>query len=185
MDLKEQYERSTERYQWTVSICCVVLAFCIMFAWGYRNDKRGKTSPHPYGPTILMVSFASSVPLNQYILRCGLPTWLTFGVQVGKILPATCAESVEVEGPDGVPCNLERLSEWWQRLNDKDGSNHYQDFESTWAGSLFIIVLLVGFCLFSQCSIRRDDARREEAERDRRDEEQGMAGLPLQQDSKA
>ena len=34
MDLKEQYERSTDRSQWAVSICCVVLAFCIMFAWG-------------------------------------------------------------------------------------------------------------------------------------------------------
>jgi len=103
--------------------------------------------------------------LSQLIIYFGLPKFLTFGYQVGKILPATCEASLGVEGYNGKPCSFQRLLRWSMQALRYDSGLHLEQFEALWVrklatwGSLYLfwlVVLVVAYVL----GIREERERR-------------------------
>jgi hypothetical protein len=73
-------------------------------------------------PFVIISFFIGVDIMPDLIIYFGLPKVLTFGVQIRKILPASCEATMPLEGPNGLPCYYKRLREWtWMYLQGQDG----------------------------------------------------------------
>ena len=151
-------------------IAIVFLALMTRPAPSKREVELRTARWFPYLVVFFCSCLAMALPLSKVLIYFGIPRTLTFGYQIGKVAPTTCAESMEVEGPDGLPCSLERFGEWLRRATDGDGNWHLDEFEQLWKDKLvgvlgFALVLVVLFFFFRWGS-RRDMEKmeREDAE---------------------
>lgn len=97
----------------------------------------------PHLVVFFWACLAAAYPLSKILIYYGIPKFLTFGYQIGKVAPTTCAESLELEGPNGLPCSLARFGDWVHRVTSGDGSWHLDEFESLWKEKLVEMVVLV------------------------------------------
>ena len=71
---------------------------------------------------------------------CMLAVYLGIpGTQIDNLLPPSCEASMAVEGRNGWPCCLKRLSEWMARVVSKDGSWHFGEIEPSW-----VVIVILG-----------------------------------------
>lgn len=89
--------------------------------------------------------FVNFLFITELIIHFGLPRILTFGCQVGKLVPATCEGSMEIEGPNGWPCWLARLREWTVLYLRAQGGYDAKEFRRMWLGIWAMVV--VEFCV--------------------------------------
>lgn len=128
-----------------ILFCLTLISVAVSFSPFWRLRRGIDTDADPFH--ILLIAeacFVLTVALNIYVKYFGLPTWLTFGLQVGNFLPATCEASMAVEGKNGLPCSLKRFMEWFERATRADGSGlHLDEFEGSWWMAVFYAALFI------------------------------------------
>jgi len=155
-------EAQVELYEEFIFPLCFMASVCVMFALWALDHRCNTRIWEPLAVTFPVLGTMASMPLTPYIIHYGLPKWMTFGVQVGKILPATC-EGVQAlvgvdKGSDMLPCHVYKLNRWLSKIAQDDGSWHLEAFDPRWSGWIILAVLgLAGlvFCyLVSNISVR-------------------------------
>lgn len=125
----------------TLLLCMsvVVLTATRMFL---RERRSGIVSPYTdFILAILWGCFLAAMLLSRPVLYFGIPKALTFGVQLGKILPTSCDASIAVEGPNGWPCSTKRLLEWVQRFLSNDSCYQFNEIPKRWQGVFGMLLL--------------------------------------------
>lgn len=89
--------------------------------------------------SILPLWLLNTYILGRIVVYFGIAKWLTFGIQIGKVLPSSCQASTE--GYLGQPCSMHRLLEWGQRMLSGEGS--FYEMESGWIK----LALLTAICI--------------------------------------
>jgi hypothetical protein len=111
--------------------------------------------------------------IAELIIHFGLPTTVTFGYQVGNIIPASCEGSMPIEGPNGCPCWLSRLREWtvlYLRGQDVYG---VKEFRRMWVGICVAVVLEFCFVIVLPVVLTYVESRKQDKQSVRLDVEKG------------
>ncbi|KAK3725211.1 hypothetical protein LTR37_000722 [Vermiconidia calcicola] len=95
-----------------------------------------------------------AVPLVVYL---GIPKEFTFGIQICKILPASCEASMAIEGLDGLPCSGKRFREWIGRFLSNDGSYHLDGIERPWILCAFVVAVVSASLIFLAMVPKKSD----------------------------
>lgn len=158
-----------------------VVAIVIGFLTRLGPDvtKRGASRRNiPWFPHLITTCWAclyAAYPLSKILIYYGVPKALTFGYQIGKFAPTSCAASIDIEGPDGFPCSSKRFAEWLGKAFSGDGSLHLDEFETLGGGkgkiwgAIAMLLCLVALFLFGKW-VSREDLKR----MDRQDAEMGL-----------
>ena len=145
MDDLVELKQLVFRYEGLAVFFCIFLTIASVI--GFRcwriKTKNDMDADAFYMAFIIEACIAFSIGLNIYVKYLGIPTWLTFGYQIGKILPADCEASMLIEGENGLPCSSKRLLEWLGRAMNGDGGWNWDQFEREWRFWLVIAVLMV------------------------------------------
>lgn len=121
----------------------------------------GTTTSSDIAIAMFISCYYGSMALFRIVAYFGIPPYLTFEVQISKILPTSCAASIPIEGPDGWPCYLKKIREEWIGFVNSDGSYHFGEAEREVVGMCMIGLLLGGALLLSVVALRRRRLRRE------------------------
>ena len=109
---------------------------------GWEHHYKTPILSH-YGPAFFFVSVACSLLFGTLLRYYSLPTWLTFGIRIGGLLPTDCEASMKIEGPEGLPCELKRFGEWATRVVSSDGSWHSDEIERPWIECLVCVIVVI------------------------------------------
>lgn len=139
-------------YDGLAVLFCMILSTASTVLFGYlRTGFERDIERHEafYVPFVIGACIIFTTAANLYIKYFGVPKSLTFGYQIGKILPPTCEASMPIEGKNGLPCSLKRFWEWFGRVTSGDGSLHLDELEGDWkvlmiyAGLLILVIVAV------------------------------------------
>ena len=91
----------------------------------------------------------SVATLTLKTIYFGMPTYLTFGRQIGKVLPATCEASLRIEGENGWPCYAKALIETITKWLQGDDSYDHVLLNAVWANLQWYTTtyLIAGFAV--------------------------------------
>lgn len=96
-----------------------------------------------------MATHILGIVCNKLALYFGVPRLLTFGFQIGPVMPASCDASLAIEGRNGLPCTLRRFLHWIAG----DSGYRMQDIEWAWVQCAFqigfILCLLLATVVFA------------------------------------
>lgn len=121
----------------------------LCYALRYAGTRRGHMLLK-YGPSA-MFFFMAWMPLiaGPLVVYFGIPTYLTFGHQIGNALPSSCDASMAIEGPDGMPCSLKRFFQWLLHFVTQVDRNT-AEFEKTWRKPVIILTVVFAFYIVFQ-----------------------------------
>lgn len=123
-------------------LALTVATIGLLAYWRHRSNDFTDADAFYLVP-IIEACAVFTVALNAYIKYFGIPTSLTFGYQIGKILPATCEASMPIEGELGWPCSMKRFREWVERATKADGTGlHLHELETAWTDGFLYLMLL-------------------------------------------
>lgn len=155
-------------YELAATLFCVLLFLIVLVLMMRRSFQQGRDlGPEGcYLPLIALVFAYIAAIGNIYIQYFGIPKGLTFGYQIGKILPASCEHSMPIEGESGLPCQMKRFLAWLERAMNDDGSWHLDELEADWKMWFIWAGLSVGFAVATFISVallERNQARKRRA----------------------
>lgn len=177
-DTRRKLERAMAGMDLLATLICVAVAVAFLVATmsllhrglSKREALRRNGPVYPYITTFCIATVFATPQVSLALIYFGIPKALTFGYQIGKIAPASCAASLEVEGREGTPCSLKRFGEWLHHVAQGDGSLHLEEFERLWAAKMVEAMVMMGVLLalflFFRWAVRQDEKRmdREDAE---------------------
>lgn len=109
-----------------------------------------------------LLAFCGGHILSRLVIYFGIPKFLTFGIQIGRILPSSCEASTVIEGPDSFPCFVEWFSGWIVRFASRaDGSWHLDELGTPDGEDVFVLLLLFVCCVGSVLFFRWIRLRKE------------------------
>ena len=93
-------------YGFVIFLLCMALGYFITWRIISRESGKGNFTLQDFTVAILLGCMYAALPLSVIIVYFGIPKGLTFGFQIGQVLPASCEASIPVEGHFGLPCCL-------------------------------------------------------------------------------
>lgn len=125
MAVRDHLSAELEANYMTFSLLgCLGFSLAVMYLLMRRDPRLAA----PWATAIIFLGILAAKPVFNLLIYFPVPTTFTFGVKIGGLLPATCAESLAVEGERGLPCTLKRLLEW---VSGK-GGRQWEDVEWAW-----------------------------------------------------
>jgi len=164
---KEELDATIWHYLYASMAIFFVIYLLIAVLMARRDEKRPTYTFYRYVYVVFLTCAMLSWIAGLYVVYLGVPTWLAFGITIGKVLPASCDASIEVEGEDGLPCSLKRFLEWSRRITSGESSFRLADLESGWVSAMLLFcfwILITGLAYWAGCK-RAERERRWKLER--------------------
>ncbi|KAK3700464.1 hypothetical protein LTR37_015968 [Vermiconidia calcicola] len=134
---------TADTYRRVITVLGVLPGALIAAFLLYVDYKRHTSCLFRLARCMVWASFYASFLARPLVVYLGIPKIFTFGIQIGKILPASCEASMAIEGPDGLPCSGKRFREWVRRFLSDNGSYHFDEIEGPWIGCAIIVAAFV------------------------------------------
>ena len=135
-----EIQRLVAIYAVTFALFSLVSAAGIAVTVVLRESRRSRIVFTPYMPALCSMWLFGFYPLFQAVVYLGIPPGLTFGTQIGRILPCSCEGNMRVYGKDALPCSLTRFKIWLER-SFKEGDLRLSEIEESWARLCILCIL--------------------------------------------